>query len=205
MVKDEYAHDLDEKVRHSLGREALRTIIDWVARFSYWVSPDIYREIQVGFPSTRRKHASGERRGEMIQDIRVWENQPARDAFWRAFGDSPNRYRNYVVCHIYEGSPYLPEHFTNLANLTILPKCLDSFSEWEPVRAVLKWHSYAIYGYRGPAAVQPARPHYYPAHWPGISVLGPGDTSHVVSELKERRQRRPSFYSKTVALEANTS
>src|SRR5437773_158615 len=114
-------------VQHSVGKEGIRVIIDWVARFSYWVPPAVYREVPVVFPKTRRKHASKERRGQVVDGVRVWENQPARDAFWHAYGGNPNRYRNYVLCHIYERSAYLPDHFTNLANLTILPKCLESF------------------------------------------------------------------------------
>lgn len=205
MSKVENAHDLDEMVQHSLGKEGLRAIIEWVARFSYWVPPEVYQEIQVVFPETRRKHTSRERRGQVVDGVRVWENQPARYAFWHAYGDSPTRYRNYVVCHIYEGSPYLPEHFTNLANLTILPTCLESFSEWVPIRAVLKWHAYRTYGYLGPAEVVPRQPEYSPAIWPGVRRLDPETARRIVSDLKERRERRPAYYSRSVPQEVQAT
>src|SRR2546425_2729924 len=126
MVKEVTAHDLDEMVLHSVGKEGLRVIVDWVARFSYWVSPQVYREVQVVYPKTRRRH-SGEKDRSIIDGIGVWGNQPAASAFWKAFGESPaghtpSNYRNFVLCHIYERSAHDTEHFTNLANLTVLPR-----------------------------------------------------------------------------------
>ena len=208
MAKEEYAHDLDEMVQRSLGRKGLRPIIDWVARFSYWVSPDIYREIQVVFPKTRRKRP-GEEDRSIVDGVAVWSNQPASRAFWKAFGESPashtpSNYRNFVLCHIYEGSVYDPNHFTNLANATVFPKCLESFSEWPPVGAVLKWHSFRIYGYKGPRNAAPPEPEYYPAYWPGVSRLDTETTQRVVSDLRKTSTSRPTYYSKAASPRGGT-
>ena len=145
MAKDENAHDLDEFVQHSLGRDGIKPIIDWVARFSYWVDPEVVKAVPVVFPKTRRARPKEQKRS-VIDGVSVWANEPASKAFWTAYGShpathTPSDYRNFVLCHIYEGSAHDPEHFTRLANLTVFPKCLESFSEWDPVRDVLKWHS----------------------------------------------------------------
>ena len=195
MSKVENPEDLDKMVQHSLGKEGLRIIVDWVARFSRWVSPEVYREVQVVFPKTRRKHVPRERRGQVVDGVRVWENQPAREAFWQAYDDRSTRYRNYIVCHIYEGSAHLPDHFTNLANLVMLPKCLESFTEWIPIRGLLEWHSYCTYGYSGPDGEGLRQPDYYPAVWPGVRRLSSERVERIVADLKRKREKRATYRS----------
>ena len=200
MPKEENPHDLDEWVQHSIGKEGICTIIDWAARFSYWVSPEVYHEVQVVYPKTRRKHPDEQDRS-LVGGIAVWLNQPASKAFWSALGErpqshTPSNYRNFILCHIYEGSAHDPEHFTNLANLTIFPRSLESFSEWEPVRAVLKWHSFKLYGYIGPRKTPPTEPEYYPLRWPGVRNHDPETLRTIVADLQEKLERRPTYYSK---------
>ncbi len=62
MPKDENAHDLDEFVQHNLGREGIKPIIDWVARFSYWVDPEVVKAVPVVFPKTRRARPKEQKR-----------------------------------------------------------------------------------------------------------------------------------------------
>lgn len=209
MAKQEYAHDLDEFVQHALGEEGIRTIVDWVTRFSYWVAPALYEEVRVVFPRTRRLR-SGEEKRSVVDGVAVWANEPASYAFWKAFGAdptpySPRKYRNFVLCHIYEGSAYDSSHFTNLANLTVFPRCLESFSEWTPIRAVLEWHSYKLYGYTGPKGVVPAEPSYYPSFWSGVSDLEPQEVHRLATRLRELGTSRPTFYTKAVAQERGSS
>ncbi len=125
----------------------------------------------------------------------MWNNEPANAAFWMALGESRRKVKNFYVCHIYEGSVWDPNHFTNLANLTALPKCLESLSEWTPVRGLLKYHSFKRYGYKGPNGSEPQKPNYYPGSW-GHQV----DPAHdqldlILSKLGEQRKRRPQFRS----------
>lgn len=198
MAKEENAHDFNEAVEHSLGREGLRTLIDWVARFSFWVDPSVYTEIQVVFPRTRRRKPR-ETEGAFTDGLGVWSNQPASKAFWRACGESfashtPTAYRNFKLCHIYDRSARDPAHFTNLANLTAFPKCFESLSEWGPIQKVLKWNSFKCYGYTGPLNEPPAEPSYYPDHWPGVRILDPVKRKAAISSLREWRATKPAYY-----------
>lgn len=200
MAKAENAHDLDEFVMHSLGRDGIKPIIDWVARFSYWVDPNVVKKVPIVFPKARRARPKEQKRS-VIDGVAVWANEPASKAFWTAYGarpatHTPTDYRNFVLCHIYEGSAHDPGHFTRLANLTVFPRCLESFSEWDPVREVLKWHSYQLYGYTGPKEVVPNPPSYYPARWPEVKMLGPANLVSVVDALQSMGSKRPRYYAR---------
>jgi hypothetical protein len=175
LAKDANALDLDELLHRDLsGRSVhLHDVIDLVARHSWWVSPHVYRTIQVVYPRTRRKSGTGEKRGNLVGRNIVWNNEPARDAFWFAVGKRLSEVKGFHVCHIYENGVHDPRHFTNLANLTAFPKALSSLSEWEPVQAVLKYHSFQLYRYKGPTRQAPRRPRYYPRVWQHECKLDP--------------------------------
>jgi hypothetical protein len=121
VVKHSNALDLNELLQHELGNSGLCPIFDLVAQHSWWLSPKVYREIQVVYPKTRRKKGLSERRGQLVEGIRLWDNQPASRAFWMALGQDPSKIKNFFVCHVYEASVWEPSHFTNLANLTAFP------------------------------------------------------------------------------------
>jgi hypothetical protein len=205
MAKDENAHDLDELVQHSLGADGIKPIIDWVARFSYWIDPRVVQKVPVVFPRTRRAKPKEARR-TIVDGVCVWENQPAGRAFWVAYGvhpssHTPSDYSHFILCHIYERSAHDPAHFTHLANLTVFPRCLESFSEWDPVRDVLKWHSYRLYGYTGPSGQAPSEPRYYPAYWPGVKELRNQELIDVVGTLTAYRDKIPMYYARRADIE----
>ncbi len=193
MVKDSNALDLDELLEHELKEVGLEPITDLIAQHSWWVPPKVYKEIQVVYPQTRRRRGTGEKRGDTIDGIRLWNNEPANYAFWTALGEQRDKVKNFYVCHIYEKSVWDPLHFTNLANLTAFPKSLQSLSEWRPIRDVLKYHSFSTYGYTGPGSVRPQRPIYYPNRWPHLSDTPSGRIEVVVKRLKEQTTTRPQF------------
>jgi hypothetical protein len=200
MSKDENAHDLDELVQHSLGPDGIRPIVDWVARFSYWVDPDVVKVVPLVFPKTRRARSKEEKRST-IDGVAVWANEPASRAFWTAYGarpssHTPRDFRNFILCHIYEGSTQSPKHFTHLANLTVFPRCLESFSEWTPIRDVLKWQSYALYRYTGLSEMAPKKPSYFPARWPGVRILSPANQASVVKTLEGMNEKWPAYYAR---------
>lgn len=193
MVKNSNALDLEELLEHDLQDVGLRPIMDLVAQNSWWVSPKVYEEVKVAYPQTRRKKGVKERRGDVVNGIRLWDNQPASHAFWMALGIDVGQVANFYVCHIYEGSVWDPNHFTNLANLTALPKSLQSLSEWQPVRELLKYHSFKTFGYTGPSNVEPVKPKYYPVAWPHQVSPRLGKLETIVRKLKEQRDRRSQF------------
>ena len=196
MAKRPDAIDLDAELERQLeGTGDVDRVLSWIARFSLWVPPSVYRRIPVVYPETRRRQ-SKEKLRSVKDGLRLWSNEPASDAFWLARGSSRNHYSNFVVGHIYELSPYDPAHFTNLANLVALPKCLDSFSEWEPVRSCLKWHSSEVYGYTFRGTETPPRPRRVPAEppWQGAGDLTGTKLEVVVAKLQSRHDSRPSFH-----------
>jgi hypothetical protein len=193
VVKDLNALDLNELLQHELGEKGLRPILDLVAQHSWWVSPKVYRGIQVVYPKTRRKKGISEKRGQVVTGIRLWDNQPASRAFWMALGQDPTKVRNFFVCHIYEGSVWDSKHFTNLANLTAFPSSLQSLSEWPPVRDLLKYHSFVIFGYTGPSDKEPRKTNYYPTAWRHQLDPDPVEVQIIVRRLKEQASKRPEF------------
>lgn len=191
MVKDRNALDLDELLEINLTGDKLRPFFDLVAKNSWWGSPAIYHEIQVVYPKTRRKKGVNEKRGQVIEGIRIWDNQPASNAFWLFVGKNRNKVKNAFVCHIYDGSVWDPNHYTNLANLTAFPKSIQSMSEWKPVQDLLKYHSYQRYGYKGPENVIPEAPFYYPRSWPNQLTHTHSERRDIVRKLKNQRDKRP--------------
>jgi hypothetical protein len=178
--------DLNESLRVEWGESGLHMVSDLIADHSWWVSPKVYHKIKVVYPKARRRHA-GESRGDIVDGNRLWYNEPAQWAFWRAVGCS--KPRNSVICHIYEGTSGDPKHYTNLANMTALPICLGSLSEWEPVQSLLKYHSFKVFGYKGPKRKAPPRPGYYPKHW--RHQVDPANANDLVRKLRRQRSLRP--------------
>ena len=193
MGKISNALDLEELLEHDLQDVGLKPIMDLVSQHSWWVSPKVYKEIQVVYPQTRRKKGIKEKRGDVVGGIRLWDNQPASHAFWMALGEDRRRVVNFYVCHIYERSVWDPNHFTNLANLTAFPKCLQSLSEWKPVRELLKYHSFISLGYKGPNGGEPPKPKYYPLVWQHQGNPSPKEFDKIVTKLNEQRNKRPQF------------
>lgn len=197
MVKDSNALDLEELLEHDLQDVGLKPIMDLVAHHSWWVSSKVYREVQVVFPQTRRKKGINEKRGDVVDGIRLWDNQPASHAFWMALGEDRRAVVNFYVCHIYEGSVWEPNHFTNLANLVAFPKCLQSLSEWRPVRMLLKYHSFRSFGYKGLGELEPSAPKYYPLPWRHQRDPSSADLKKIVTKLRGQREKRPQFWGTT--------
>lgn len=177
---------MNDSLGEEWGESGLRWVFDLIANQSWWVSPKVYQTIHRVYPKTRRRHAK-ERRGQVIDGIRLWYNEPAQRAFWMALGRPKPKHS--VICHIYEDSAGDPKHYTNLANMTALPICLGSLSEWEPVQALLKYHSFRVFGYIGTKGKVPAKPRYYPRKW--RHQKDPPNIGQIVEKLKRQRSKRP--------------
>jgi len=196
-MKDPNALDFEQLLQHELSEDDIELIIDLVSRISWWVNPNVYTKIQVIYPKTRRKKGpTKEKRNQVIDGIRLWDNQPASTAFWLALGKTADQFKNFNVCHIYEESVWNPDHFTNLANITAFPTSLQSLSEWKPIADVLKYHSYKIYGYKGPEDKIPPTPKHYPKLWKYISNPNQKDIMKIIDKLKHQSISRPTYNSK---------
>lgn len=196
MAKRQDAVDLDEKWRLLLGEASVRLVSDWFAATSLWTCPEVARAVPLVFPKTRRLH-SGEPFRSEVNGLIVWRNEPAAAAFWKAYGvslggNSPRSYKNAEISHVYEESAHHPEHYTRLANLVAVPRALVSLSEWAPVRDLLKWKSWDLYGYSGPTGQSPTRPGYVPAEWPGVKRFQPTELTTVIARMSRLNAERPA-------------
>lgn len=133
------------------------------------------------------------RQGAVRDGLRYWTNQPAEDAILRAMGTPRDALSGIIVCHVYPGSPSLPRHFTNLANLFIVPATLASFTEWGPVLAAVRWHAFELYGYVGPPDTRPSRPPLLPKRWRAFTRFDPPGLARVIRGLREARRKRPMY------------
>ena len=186
--------DLDSILQEKMNENDINLILDLISNVSWWVHPDVYKSVPVAYPKTRRKKGK-EERGQIVEGIRLWFNEPAQNAFWLAIGAKKDNIKNSYVCHIYENSVNDPKHFTNLANMMGLPKSLQSLSEWKPIVDVLKYHSYKIYGYKGPDNKMPTIPKYYPESWKKDNNSNQ-NISKIIQKLQEQLSARPTFNSK---------
>ena len=196
-MKDNNSLNLDELLQQDLSDQNLELILDLIAKVSWWVHPNVYQSIPIVYPKTRRKKGK-EERGQIVDGVRLWFNEPASHALWLALGTNKDKIKNSYVCHIYENSVGDPAHFTNLANMTAFPKSLQSLSEWKPVADVLKYRSYRIYGYTGPDDTIPTTPKYYPESWQNIYNSNQ-DAEKIIQNLKVQSITRPTFNSKDKA------
>ena len=154
--------DFNENFNRSIEDPTIRIkIIQLVLDNSLWVDPRVYNEIQVVFPKTIRKSGK-QKRGDVDGDGNtIWNNEPAKWAFWNAIGLNYYGLKNSYICHIYEGSVTSPEHFTNLANMVAFPRAIQSLSEWPPINDILKYRSYELFHYTGPDEITPSKPENY--------------------------------------------
>jgi hypothetical protein len=197
MAKRVDAVDLDADLLKLIGGAGVRIVCDWMAATSLWTNPEVYRQVQVIHPQTRRLSGSEVFRSE-VSGLIVWRNEPAASAFWKAYGvslggSSPRSFKSAHLCHIYEKSAHHPEHYTNLANLVAVPGALDSFTEWKPIRDLLKWRSFELYGYRGPSGESPPKPPYVPEHWPGVKALTAAEVAATVERLRRLQFEQPGY------------
>jgi len=194
-MKNINAVDLEGLFQSDLSKDELKSLLDLVAQASWWVSPKVYQSVPIVYPKTRRKKGQ-ETRGQIVDGVRLWFNEPASYAFWLGMGKSTNEVTNFYVCHIYDGSVWDSKHFTNLANMSAFPKCLQSLSEWKPVADVLKYHSYKIYGYTGLNNEIPEKPEYFPESWSHVHDSTDNEMKRIIEKLKDQAFNRPTYNSK---------
>jgi hypothetical protein len=186
--------NLDEDFTADLAaRGELQTVLDLIGRFSLWVDPRVSRAVPVVFPKTARLVWGRNRYGDVVNGVRLWMNQPAQEAVFKAIDSSPTHFRGANVCHIYPKSPYLPQHFTRLSNLIVVPSPLAAFTEWGPVLSSLQRRSFELYRYTGPERRTPERPSLMPARWASPIALAKDRRLAVVSTLEHLRRSRPTW------------
>ena len=192
--------DLTAAFEASLDSASVRVIQDWVARSSFWIDPEVVRQFgpRPVFPQTRRS-IGNEAARTFVGTVALWKNEPAASACWRALGfrvngATPRDFMNGNVCHIYDGSPSDPEHFTRLPNLIVLPRVLDKFTEWTPVQHLLKLRAWQLYGYAGPKGEPPVGEMPPGLAWAEPRYLPKETLPDVIAELDRLSREKPSYY-----------
>ncbi len=147
------------------------------------------------FPKSARRHPTHERVGQVVNGVRLWNNEPAAYAFFAALGSNWNHFTGCNVCHTYRLSPYDPQHFTRLSNLTAVSHSLWRFTDFAPVEAALQRRAFELYRYKGTSGNVPPRPLFYPDDWSG--PLSPDDPARTVRALKRLRAEHPGFWQYT--------
>ncbi len=187
MSKSADAFDLHEQLNES----EIDGLISLVAKNAWWVHPEVCKATKGAvYPMTRRAK-KGEKSGTVVANgIRVKDNSQAQQAFFPALGKRPEDFENFKLCHIYDSKAGGLEegHFTNLANMVLLPQALASLSEFGPINQALRWHSYELYDhYTGPdrGAIPPEPIKHYP--WREADSLSKDEIENIVARLKRRQ------------------
>jgi len=186
--------DFNDLFNKSVDNSELRIIImQLVVENSLWVDPYVYDKIQVVFPKTKRRSGK-QKRGEVDEEGNtIWNNEPAKWAFWNALGLNYNGLKNSYICHIYGGSVTKPEHFTNLANMVALPRAIQSLSEWPPINDILKYRSYEIFHYNGPEKGLPSKPDLYEHIIFKKTNTNNDELNDIIEKLKKWRSNKPDY------------
>lgn len=185
--------DLNDLFKMTLNDPELRLkVFQLVIDNSLWVDPAIYMRIQVVFPRTVRRSGK-QKRGDVDGNNTIWNNEPAKWAFWNAIGLNYSGLKNSYICHIYEGSVTKPEHFTNLANLVAFPRAIQSLSEWSPINEILKYRSYELYNYTGPDNHAPEKPEHYDRFVFRRIDLSDEDKRRIIERLLKAKETKPWY------------
>lgn len=153
------------------------SLADLVALSSVWVSPEVFRLLEpvngVWYPDRRRANVGlrVERKqvefvGQVIDSVTLDNNNYANVAFKQALGIDRRDFLGFHICHIWPGTVYDTECFTNIANLVAIPAELSSLTDHHPhIVACLKFRSWELYGWKPRKELVPVKPEGYPLRW----------------------------------------
>lgn len=119
------------------------------------------------YPNTRRcRTGQGERRGQILDGVKLDDNTYANQAIKRAVGIPDNCLVGFESCHIWPNTCYDHRYNTTIANLVLIPRAIAGLSDHDPeVQAVLQYRSYELYGWYPEGQQCPSKPDFYPRTW----------------------------------------
>src|SRR5688572_21324047 len=144
-----------------------------VAETGLWVHPDVHARIvrETGkaamFPHVRRARiGQGEKRGDILDGIRLDDNSYANVALKRALGLHRLQLEGFEACHIWPRTCYDERFHTVVANLVLLPRALAGLSDHDvEIQASLQYRAYELYAWYPEGATLPQKPSFYPSQW----------------------------------------
>jgi len=162
-----------------------------IAETSIWAHPEVHRilvkENQTGsyFPMMRRyRVGKGERKGGVVDGVRLDDNSYANHAIKQATGISRDFITNFEACHIWPDSCYDARCHTVIANLVLLPRPLAGLSDHDPeIQLALQYRAFELYGWFPPEAHEPRKPEFYPTNWSAPMPF----TDKITRSLANRR------------------
>ena len=141
-----------------------------VAETAIWANPNMHKGLDEGiawFPNTRRcRIGQGEKRGEIVDGVKLDDNTYANQAIKRAVGIPNNCLVGFESCDIWPDTCYDPRYHTTIANLVLIPRAIAGLPDHDPeVQAVLQYRSYELYGWYPEGQQCPTKPAFYPRTW----------------------------------------
>lgn len=137
-----------------------------VAETAIWANPNMH-DGTPWYPNTRRcRTGQGEKRGQILDGVKLDDNTYANQAIKRAVGIPSNCLVGFEACHIWPNTCYDPRYYTTIANLLLIPRAIAGLSNHDPeVQAVLQYRSYELYGWYPEGLQCPSKPAFYPRTW----------------------------------------
>jgi hypothetical protein len=142
-------------------------LVSLVAETAIWADPSFCDDpgTVVLYPDIRRGK-SGEKKGTIINGIRIDDNTYANTAIKRACGINKKGIKNYETCHIWPDTCYDERFHTAIPNLVLIPNAIAGLSDFfDDVIKALQYHSYELYNWYSEGYQIPTRPKNYPTNW----------------------------------------
>jgi hypothetical protein len=142
-----------------------------VAETAIWADPSVCEDLLkkngtvVWFPGYRRGK-NKERKGDVIDGIKIDDNTYANNAIKYACGIKRNDIENYNACHIWPNTCYDERFHTAIPNLVLIPNAIAGLSDFsDDVMKALQYHSYELYNWYPQGHQKPIKPLNYPTNW----------------------------------------
>ena len=157
---------LDAVERHKIHLSLL------VADTGLWVNPEFHKRLvrDTGsvavFPKVRRARiGQGERRGQIVDGVRLDDNSYANVAIKRAAGLGASA-KGFETCHIWPRKCYDERYHTAIANIVLLPRALAGLSDHDiEIQKALQYRAFELYDWYPEEMSQPVKPRFYPSEW----------------------------------------
>jgi hypothetical protein len=166
-------------------------LVKIIAETSIWVSPEVCEQLKqktgdvVWSQKVRRGH-SDEKKGDLINGIRIDDNTYANRAIKKAVGIDRTKIKDYTTCHIWEGTCYDEHYHTAIPNLVLIPSAIAGLSDYfEEIINALKYRSYELYGWYPKKESRPEKPCNYPDNW-----KEPINTTIGIDNKKQEQEER---------------
>ncbi|CDX00848.1 Hypothetical protein DPCES_0961 [Desulfitobacterium hafniense] len=183
-----------------LRESAIRNKVSFatlIAETSIWANPTLVEMLNestgspVWYPNTRRgRLAQGEKRGNVIDGIKIDDNTYANNAIKQAIGLSWHSIVGFETCHIWPDTCYDEDYHTAIPNLVLLPRAIAGLSDYDPeIQAALQYRSFSLYNWHPKTYESPIRPNNYPLTWREPEPFNAEVKSTVLARIGERRKK----------------